>query len=28
MEASGPTRPLTFRESAIYGFGALGANSV
>ena len=28
MEASGPTRPLTLRESAIYGFGALGANAV
>jgi len=28
MEATGPTRPLSFRESAIYGFGALGANAV
>ena len=28
MEATSPTRPLSFRESAIYGFGALGANAV
>src|SRR5213596_1217769 len=28
MEASGPTRPLSFRESAIYGFGTLGASAV
>src|SRR5207245_6940288 len=28
VEASGPTRPLSLRESAIYGFGALGANAV
>ena len=28
MEATGPTRPLSFRESAIYGFGSLGANAV
>ncbi|HEV8536401.1 MAG TPA: MFS transporter [Candidatus Limnocylindria bacterium] len=25
---TGPTRPLSFRESAIYGCGALGANAV
>src|SRR5882762_10891919 len=28
MEPTGPTRPLSLRESAIYGFGALGANAV
>jgi maltose/moltooligosaccharide transporter len=28
MEASGPTRPLSFTESAIYGFGTLGASAV
>ena len=28
METSGPTRPLSFRESVVYGFGNLGANAV
>ena len=28
MEAKGPLKPLSFRESAIYGCGALGANAV
>ena len=28
MEPTGPTRPLSFRESVIYGFGNLGANAV
>src|SRR5439155_24916732 len=28
VEATGPTRPLTFRESVVYGFGNLGANAV
>lgn len=28
MEARGPTRALSWRESAIYGFGNLGANAV
>ena len=28
VEASGPTKPLTFRESVIFGFGNLGSNAV
>jgi Na+/melibiose symporter-like transporter len=28
MEATGPTRLLTLRESVVYGFGNLGANAV
>src|SRR4030081_3318453 len=28
MEPTGPTRPLTFGEPVIYGFGNLGANAV
>jgi maltose/moltooligosaccharide transporter len=28
VEATGPTRLLTFRESVVYGFGNLGANAV
>jgi Na+/melibiose symporter-like transporter len=28
VEAKGPLKPLSFRESAIYGCGALGANAV
>jgi len=28
VEPTGPTRPLTFGESVIYGFGNLGANAV
>lgn len=28
VEATGPTRPLTFSESVVYGFGNLGSNAV
>jgi Na+/melibiose symporter-like transporter len=28
VEASGPTRPLSFRESVVFGFGNLGSNAV
>jgi maltose/moltooligosaccharide transporter len=28
VEASGPTRPLSFKQSVIYGFGNLGSNAV
>jgi maltose/moltooligosaccharide transporter len=28
VEASGPTRPLTFAQSVVYGLGNLGANAV